>query len=134
MGILVRGEPLSWEETKALSDYIKEHGVNQFINLMRTMKQRKYEGLKWGDEIEYLLFKFDHQKKRVYLHRKTQVLMSIYQIIDIYIPKKDLIHCDISVLIFFDRLRSDTAILGKLYLKHFQTDTSLFFYDKKDDQ
>ena len=126
MGILVRGEPLSWEETKALSDYIKEHGVNQFINLMRTMKQRKYEGLKWGDEIEYLLFKFDHQKKRVYLHRKTQVLMSIYQIIDIYIPKKDLILCDTSVLIFSDRLRSDTAILGKLYLKQFQTDTSLF--------
>ncbi|KAL5255390.1 hypothetical protein ACHWQZ_G010822 [Mnemiopsis leidyi] len=72
MGILVRGDPLNWEDTKALSAYIKEHGVNQFINLMRTMKQRKYEGLKWGDEIEYLLFKFDHQKKRVYLHCKTQ--------------------------------------------------------------
>ena len=28
--------------------------------------------LKWGDEIEYLLFKFDHKKKRVYLHRKTK--------------------------------------------------------------
>lgn len=78
MGILVRGDPLNWEDTKALSAYIKEHGVNQFINLMRTMKQRKYEGLKWGDEIEYLLFKFDHQKKRVYLHCKTQVIYLYY--------------------------------------------------------
>ena len=78
MGILVRGEPLSWDETKELSDYIKDHGVAQFIHLMKTMKQRKYEELKWGDEIEYLLFKFDHEKKRVYLHCKTQVRIIIF--------------------------------------------------------
>ena len=82
MGILVRGKPLTWEETKALSSYIKEHGIKQFINLMKTMKQRKYEELKWGDEIEYLLFKFNHEEKRVYLHCKTQVIIitaSCYQ-------------------------------------------------------
>ena len=32
---------------------------------------------------------------------------------------------DSSVFIFSGRLRSETAILGKLYLKHFQKHTSL---------
>ena len=31
-----------------------------------------YEVLKWGDEIEYLLLKLDHDKKRVYVHCKTR--------------------------------------------------------------
>lgn len=75
MGILIAGEPLSWEETKEKTAYIKEHGVEQFLSLFREMGKRKYEILKWGDEIEYLLFKFDHENKRVYLHCRTRELL-----------------------------------------------------------
>lgn len=70
---MIAGEPLSWEETKEKTAYIKEHGVEQFLSLFREMGKRKYEILKWGDEIEYLLFKFDHENKRVYLHCRTRV-------------------------------------------------------------
>ena len=53
----------------------------------------------------------------------------IVEVIHHLSPKVPIILCfryDSSVFIFSDRLRSETAILGKLYLKHFQTDTSVF--------
>ena len=40
MGILVRGVPLSWEDTKEKADYIREHGIQQFLSLMKTMNER----------------------------------------------------------------------------------------------
>ena len=40
MGLLVKGDPLSWEGTKELADYIREHGITQFINLMKNMSDR----------------------------------------------------------------------------------------------
>nr|AAF66980.1 gamma-glutamylcysteine synthetase [Drosophila melanogaster] len=55
MGLLSEGSPLSWEETKALADHVREHGVNQFINLYYRLKDRQGDILKWGDEVESLL-------------------------------------------------------------------------------
>ena len=31
------------------------------------MKDRKNDKLLWGDEIEYMILKFDHSKKKVYI-------------------------------------------------------------------
>lgn len=63
MGLLTEGSPLSWEETKQLADYVREHGVTQFINLYKRLKDRQGDVLKWGDEVEYILVKFDHEKQ-----------------------------------------------------------------------
>ena len=55
MGLLSEGQPLSWEETKALADHVRKHGVQQFIHLWRKLETRKGDVLKWGDEVEYVL-------------------------------------------------------------------------------
>lgn len=64
MGLLTEGSPLSWEETKKLADYVREHGVTQFINLYKRLKDRQGDVLKWGDEVEYILVKYDHEKQQ----------------------------------------------------------------------
>lgn len=51
MGLLSEGSPLSWEETKKLSKHVREHGIEQFINLYRRLKNRTGDVLKWGDEV-----------------------------------------------------------------------------------
>ena len=40
MGLLKRGEPMCWEESKALTEYIHHHGIQQFIALMKTMNNK----------------------------------------------------------------------------------------------
>lgn len=51
MGLLSEGSPLTWEETKKLSQHVREHGIEQFINLYRRLKNRQGDILKWGDEV-----------------------------------------------------------------------------------
>lgn len=51
MGLLTEGSPLSWEETKKLAKHVRSHGIKQFINLYRRLKDRQGDVLKWGDEV-----------------------------------------------------------------------------------
>lgn len=52
MGLLTEGNPLSWEETKKLSDHVRKHGIIQFINLYARLKDRQGDTLQFGDEGE----------------------------------------------------------------------------------
>ncbi|CRK99012.1 CLUMA_CG011962, isoform A [Clunio marinus] len=63
MGLLTEGSPLSWEETKKLANHVREHGIQQFINLYERLKDRQGDILKWGDEVEYVLVRFDDDKQ-----------------------------------------------------------------------
>lgn len=56
MGLLSEGSPLSWEETKKLSDHVRKHGVIQFINLYKRLRDRQGDVLKWGDEVNKVTF------------------------------------------------------------------------------
>lgn len=51
MGLLSEGSPLSWEETKKLSEHVRKHGIRQFINLYKRLRDRQGDVLKWGDEV-----------------------------------------------------------------------------------
>lgn len=53
MGLLSEGSPLSWEETKKLAEHVRQHGVEQFINLYAKLRDRTGDVLKWGDEVRY---------------------------------------------------------------------------------
>lgn len=59
MGLLTEGSPLSWEDTKKHADHVRVHGIKQFINLYKRLKDRKGDVLKWGDEVEYVILRFD---------------------------------------------------------------------------
>jgi len=51
MGLLTEGSPLNWEETKKLSQHVREHGIEQFIHLYARLRDRQGDVLKWGDEV-----------------------------------------------------------------------------------
>lgn len=76
MGLLSEGSPLSWDETKALAQHVREHGVQQFINLYHRLKDRQGDVLKWGDEVEYIIVKFDDKKKVARVSLKAQELLA----------------------------------------------------------
>ena len=80
MGLLSEGRPLSWEETKALADHVRKHGVQQFIHLFRKLETRKGDVLKWGDEVEYVLVKMDKETKSCKLLLKAEELLKQLQI------------------------------------------------------
>jgi glutamate--cysteine ligase catalytic subunit len=59
MGLLSLGTPLDWPEAQALAEHVREHGITQFLNLWAKIKDRRGDGLLWGDEIEYIVVAFD---------------------------------------------------------------------------
>lgn len=61
------GQPLPPEELKAAAKYIREHGVLQFINTWKRLKDLSNDELKFGDEIECGIFAVDHANKTVKL-------------------------------------------------------------------
>ena len=67
MGFLDDGTPLAWKDSITFLKYVREHGVKQFISTYKKVKDRKNDKLLWGDEIEYMILKFDHSKKKVYI-------------------------------------------------------------------
>ncbi|KZS07939.1 Glutamate--cysteine ligase catalytic subunit [Daphnia magna] len=88
MGLLSEGSPLSWPETKKLADHVREHGITQFINLYNLLKDRQGDVLKWGDEIEYMLVKFNHEEKKAQLSLRAQDLLPVLQITEKENPEK----------------------------------------------
>lgn len=79
MGLLSEGSPLSWPETKAVSNHVREHAVTQFINLYRRLKDRENDCLKWGDEVEYMLVHLDHAKKTAQVRLRAHEILPVLQ-------------------------------------------------------
>ncbi|GFS80159.1 glutamate--cysteine ligase catalytic subunit [Nephila pilipes] len=79
MGLLTEGSPLSWEETKKYADHVRRHGIVQFIKLYHRLKDRQNDCLKWGDEVEYMVIKFDHSNQTAKVCLKAEKLLSILQ-------------------------------------------------------
>ncbi|XP_075158520.1 glutamate--cysteine ligase-like [Haematobia irritans] len=76
MGLLTEGSPLSWNETKALAEHVRKHGIQQFINLYHQLKDRQGDVLKWGDEVEYVIVKFDDNGKVARVSLKARELLA----------------------------------------------------------
>ena len=47
MGLLSKGTPLSWEQSKVYHDYVKKHGILQFLNIYRLMSSRENDIFLW---------------------------------------------------------------------------------------
>ena len=77
MGLLSEGSPLTWEETQKWANHVKTNGIQQFINLYRRLKNREHDSLKWGDEVEYIMVRFDHG------NRDTQVALRANELLPI---------------------------------------------------
>lgn len=77
MGLLTEGSPLTWEETKKLAQHVREHGIIQFINLYKRLRDRQGDVLKWGDEVEYIIVKFLDDKKETKVSLRADELLQI---------------------------------------------------------
>lgn len=51
MGLLFIGTPFEWQEAKEHADHVRKHGILQFIAMWNKLKNRKGDGLYWGDEV-----------------------------------------------------------------------------------
>jgi glutamate--cysteine ligase catalytic subunit len=67
MGLLVEGAPIPSEHMKEYSMYIRKHGLIQFLNTWKRLKDLKNDELKFGDEIESGVYVVDHKAKTVKL-------------------------------------------------------------------
>lgn len=79
MGLLTEGSPLSWEETKKHADHVRKHGIQQFINLYARLKDRKGDVLKWGDEVEYVIIRFDDDNQVAQVSLRADEILSKLQ-------------------------------------------------------
>ena len=55
-GLLKVGKPMQWAQSLPHLAYVREHGVLQFVETWRKVKDRCCDELMWGDELEYGLF------------------------------------------------------------------------------
>lgn len=55
MGLLALGTPLPWSEAKKHADYVREHGIEQFLSVWEKLKDRTGDRLMWGDEVRFNL-------------------------------------------------------------------------------
>lgn len=49
---------MSWEEAKQHADYVREHGIDQFLKIWHRLKDRTGDVLLWGDEVSLNFFGF----------------------------------------------------------------------------
>ena len=76
MGLLTVGTALSNEKTAEASAYVREHGITQFLNTWKAVKDIHDDELKFGDEIECGIFVVDPITKTVKLSvRSAEVIL-----------------------------------------------------------
>ncbi|KAI8086863.1 glutamate-cysteine ligase-domain-containing protein [Gilbertella persicaria] len=84
MGLLSLGTPLPWKEAKDYADHVRQHGIEQFLNIYHSQKDRQKHSLLWGDEIEYIVVKVNDEEK------STKLSLSAFDILDKLIkPEQD---------------------------------------------
>lgn len=63
MGLLVVGTPLPWYEARNYSDYIRNEGIEQLLQVFKFSSKRDNDPLLWGDELEYMMIELDPLNK-----------------------------------------------------------------------
>lgn len=80
MGLLVEGKALSFEETKEFLQYLRKHGVIQFLNTWKRVKDLSEDELRFGDEIEYGIFAVDPETKTVKISIRSAELRKMLNV------------------------------------------------------
>ncbi|KAG9509669.1 Glutamate--cysteine ligase catalytic subunit [Fragariocoptes setiger] len=79
MGLLSEGQPLSWKDTSCLAKFVQQRGLVQFATIYKNAASRRDKCHKWGDEIEYMLVKFDHENKKVRVSLKAAEIFRLIE-------------------------------------------------------
>lgn len=60
----MEGSPLDWDESLDWLQHVREHGIAQFLHIYERVKDIEGDELKWGDELEYGVFKMDEATRQ----------------------------------------------------------------------
>ena len=63
MGLLILGQPLDWENSQEHIKYVKDRGIEQFLQLYQHYAHKTDAPFKWGDEVEYFICAMDEDSK-----------------------------------------------------------------------
>lgn len=67
MGILTVGTPMKWDNSKKHLNYVRRHGILQFLHTWNRVKDISDDKLRWGDEVECAILTVDPDDKTVKL-------------------------------------------------------------------
>eukprot|EP01117_Protostelium_nocturnum_P007754 TRINITY_DN2776_c0_g1_i1.p1 TRINITY_DN2776_c0_g1~~TRINITY_DN2776_c0_g1_i1.p1 ORF type:complete len:710 (+),score=166.16 TRINITY_DN2776_c0_g1_i1:169-2130(+) len=78
MGFLSEGNTFGWSEASVSPiEFVKAHGVIQFINFYEASKNRKEDPFKWGDEVEYIVVKVNSEEKKTVLNLRGNDILHV---------------------------------------------------------
>lgn len=66
-----------WMKVKESIETTRQLGIDEFIQIYNNQKDRKNDPLKWGDELEFYIVKFNDYEKKARLCTKTDKLLEI---------------------------------------------------------
>ena len=66
--VLTVGTPLDWPDALDRLAYVREHGIDQFIEMWRRSQTLKRDDdLLWGDEVEYAVLRVEEHQAKISL-------------------------------------------------------------------
>ncbi|ODQ77967.1 hypothetical protein BABINDRAFT_163018 [Babjeviella inositovora NRRL Y-12698] len=77
MGLLSLGTPLTWHEAKQHNNLVRSNGIEQLINIHRQSAARTHDKFYWGDEVEYMLVRFDAALSRATLSIDEDEILNV---------------------------------------------------------
>ena len=79
MGFFSDGKALTWKDAKKLAQFIRDNGIEQFLNIYNAARDRKEDGALWGDELEYIVVKFDAARRLATLSLRAHEILPVLQ-------------------------------------------------------
>lgn len=76
MGFLTDGRALPWEEATAFLNYVRDHGIAQFVATYLAHRSLEKLEMLWGDEVEYMIVVFDAARKRIALSLRAPEILA----------------------------------------------------------
>ena len=77
MGLLKVGKPLMFEDSLEYLNYVRHHGIKQFLNVWKKYKDVSDFELRYGYEIEVGIFEMDHDNKSIKLSLRGEKVMDL---------------------------------------------------------
>ena len=94
MGFLGVGHPLDWAESQSSIEYVKKHGIEQFINLYRRCAGKTGAVLRWGDEVEYFICSLDDKAQVARLPlRAPEILQELASFKELLLTSNECTKC-----------------------------------------
>uniref|UniRef100_H2YLE1 Glutamate--cysteine ligase n=1 Tax=Ciona savignyi TaxID=51511 RepID=H2YLE1_CIOSA len=80
MGFLkFEGTPMTWTEILPHLNAVKALGIRQFLHTYKRLANRPNDDLKWGDEIEYMIVRFNHKERKAQLSIRAEEIWKALQ-------------------------------------------------------